>query len=1274
ARGSCRALKWMALAGMVFALGAGSAAAQVTITGPAMDTVAEGMDAEYTVTVKGFVAAGATADTVVVTLETPAPVETPAATAGDPEDISGNSVLSITLDVSENTGTAAVPFEESGTIRVRTAHDDDAEDEKFTLVFAVTDAGGLGVAADDTALIAMATGDDAPPAALTIVDDEMQAYLLTEDDPGDAKEGTGAIELTLTTRHPVEDSSVMLTLSDNGGSDWALDTDTDTAENQDTVTVAHSSPSATAVPESFSQPVTLTHNDGNDGNRVPDTVTVTVYSGGVADRKMESSLSVVIADEHSLPMLGADLWEGDEEVTGMVDEGKEYTVRVFPVDDDGEMTDAAEAWTVTLMGSGSATPDDYTLAGMAEIAMGAEMTGSASLNVTLDQFVDEGETLVVMGTVKGRANTNGSEVSESMTLLTLTIGDQTMKQVWAKSETEIDAAIAAAKGQASGGDNPGENFSLMGTALFDTAEGFTAIYAAESSDDSIVGATSDGSTITISPKMAGMATVTVEATAEGPAGATTRSPQTRPNTAAIMFTVTVAVAEPVLPGMPTNLMATAGDGQVMLSWEAPTTGDTPTGYDFRSGVDDRWSDWAATSSMTGHMVSGLENGKEHAFEVRARNDGGPGPAASAMATPIADPVAPGAPQNLEAMAGDAQVTLSWDAPASGDAPTWYQYRVSTGGVAGEWMRATSDSEQTVTGLTNGTPYTFEVRGVNDAGPGAAATTMATPMAPVDPVAPSAPQNLTATAGDGQVMLAWTAPESGDAPTGYEYRKSAGGIADDWMATSSDTGQTVTGLVNATAYTFEVRARNAGGAGPAASVMATPMAPVDPVAPSAPQNLTATAGDGQVMLAWTAPESGDTPTGYEYHVMGAGVTGNWMTTSSTATTHTVTGLTNGTEYTFQVRAMNAAGTGPASTSATATPMAPDPGVQVTVKSVSAATSVPESGGLEVTVVATVPAGQKVNDKVAPIASRTVMVSFPTDDASIKAGEDADEGEVTPLGATGGAYTWTNITRTDKDSEQTYKFRVAIGQDLDAENEKFQIEVRIDGASKKSKVITIDDAQEQDYVLSLPSAAKGAVKEGGSETLTLEAKPERTIDISFTLALNPNDPTKYTLGTTSGMFGMDSTSTTISAKADGNRDDDTVTVTAYTSGTLGNDVEIASLDITITDANALPMVKAEVVDKDGKALDPQPESVMEGETVKVKLTVVDKDGKAAKAAEKLSISLMPTGMADGQDYRLSTHPIEIASDKESSAVVDLMVTEDSDVGDETLTFSAVVGGES
>ena len=442
-------------------------------------------------------------------------------------------------------------------------------------------------------------------------------------------------------------------------------------------------------------------------------------------------------------------------------------------------------------------------------------------------------------------------------------------------------------------------------------------------------------------------------------------------------------------------------------------------------------------------------------------------------------------------------------------------------------------------------------------------------------------------------------------------------------------------------------------------------------PGPPRNLRPTEeGDGEVLLEWDAPSTGGAPTGYHGRIDA----GEWVAVAAAPDTDwRATGLTNGEDYIFEVRAYNDAGESDA-VSVKATPMATpvDASQEVTVKSVSAATSVAESGGLEVTVTANVPAGTKGADgKVAAIASKQVMVSFPTDDGSIQAGEDADAGELTPLGATNGAYTWTNIPREEKKRDDiTYTFRVAVGQDLDAEDEKFQVHVWIDGDGEKSEVVTIDDAQEQKYTLSLPAAEKGAITEGKSAKLTLKADPARTLDIPVTLALEPNDPSRYTLDPANGMFGTTSLVTNVSTKADSDRADDTLTVTAYTD----RHGEFASLDITITDANALPAVKATLVDDKGKALDPEPESVMEGESVHVMLTAVDKDGKNMKAAEKLTITLMPTGTADAQDYRLSSQSFEIASGKESSAAVELMVTEDQDIGEETLMFDAAVAGES
>ena len=87
-------------------------------------------------------------------------------------------------------------------------------------------------------------------------------------------------------------------------------------------------------------------------------------------------------------------------------------------------------------------------------------------------------------------------------------------------------------------------------------------------------------------------------------------------------------------------------------------------------------------------------------------------------------------------------------------------------------------------------------------------------------------------------------------------------------------------------------------------------------PSAPRNLVAIGGDEQVALTWDAPEDdgGFAITDYEVRIDGKG---RWISIGSTDTTYTVTGLVSGTEYTFEVRAVNRNGTSRASNRAEAT---------------------------------------------------------------------------------------------------------------------------------------------------------------------------------------------------------------------------------------------------------------------------------------------------------------------------------------------------------------------
>ena len=127
--------------------------------------------------------------------------------------------------------------------------------------------------------------------------------------------------------------------------------------------------------------------------------------------------------------------------------------------------------------------------------------------------------------------------------------------------------------------------------------------------------------------------------------------------------------------------------------------------------------------------------------------------------------------------------------------------------AGRWRWAGKALERTVNGLTNGLLYAFEVRARNRVGEGRARAALATPVG-----VPGAPATLTATAGDGEVGLAWSVPaDNGGTPvTGYEYRYTAGAAVPEgtpWQSAGLIHQLTVTGLTNGLQYAFEVRARN-----------------------------------------------------------------------------------------------------------------------------------------------------------------------------------------------------------------------------------------------------------------------------------------------------------------------------------------------------------------------------------------------------------------------------------------------------------------------------------
>ncbi|HYM40685.1 MAG TPA: kelch repeat-containing protein [Thermoplasmata archaeon] len=215
--------------------------------------------------------------------------------------------------------------------------------------------------------------------------------------------------------------------------------------------------------------------------------------------------------------------------------------------------------------------------------------------------------------------------------------------------------------------------------------------------------------------------------------------------------------------------------------------------------------------------------------------------ASTSSTPLDDAwsyeygaALPTAPLNLVAVGGTLQVTLTWQAPASDGGSSIVNYSIYRGTISGgETVLKTVGPVLTYTdpAVKAGTTYYYEVSAVNGAGEGAKSNeAYGTP-----PAAPSAPQTLTATAGNGRVVLTWAAPASngGAAITAYKvYRGTTSGSETLLATLGSVLTYTDSGVTNGGTYYYEVSAVNGVGESPVSNeIHATPTAPADTTPPS-----------------------------------------------------------------------------------------------------------------------------------------------------------------------------------------------------------------------------------------------------------------------------------------------------------------------------------------------------------------------------------------------------------------------------------------------------------
>ena len=202
--------------------------------------------------------------------------------------------------------------------------------------------------------------------------------------------------------------------------------------------------------------------------------------------------------------------------------------------------------------------------------------------------------------------------------------------------------------------------------------------------------------------------------------------------------------------------------------------------------------------------------------------------------------------------------------------------------------------------------------------------------------PGQPGNLAAEELDERVTLTWNAaPSSSSAVEMYQVRwRGAGGPWSGWAVipgNGSARSHTVRNLTNGVAYTFEVRARNGTGDGPAAQVAANPRA-----VPDAPE-VEVHARSESLLVAWDVSDDGGREV-TEYQVQwksgGQSFDASRQATVTPPTPpmpreHTISSLTNGTEYRVRARAENEVGWSPWSTDVRGTPAPrPDTSLRIT----------------------------------------------------------------------------------------------------------------------------------------------------------------------------------------------------------------------------------------------------------------------------------------------------------------------------------------------------------
>ena len=392
----------------------------------------------------------------------------------------------------------------------------------------------------------------------------------------------------------------------------------------------------------------------------------------------------------------------------------------------------------------------------------------------------------------------------------------------------------------------------------------------------------------------------------------------------LIATLSASTTASLRPPAPPHFEAEGGEEQVFLTWGTEEGDSEVTGYEYRYDDGTGFVDWIPVSGTSplgnAHTVSSIAAG-EYTVELRAVNSVGAGAASAARAAVQERLRIPSAPEGLIVQNwGYNDANFLWNrGELSTEEKHAVRYRAGSGAfgswevffpAAGPFLQFAHH----VGSLAPGTDYHFEFRREGSGGWGAAASAHFTTISPWRAHSPS---GFNATGGAMQVTLSWNPHgTSGSEIIYYEYRYNAGSGFLNWTRIPGSGPTTRSYTLSPLAvgsYTFELRSVTSQGPGWRAGGRTTG---VFGGLPSLPTSLGTTRipSPPAVVLGWDVVENdGGTPvTGYRarFRVSRPGGSGgNWKSWKSVSLpSFKVDNPYGGMEYTFQVRAVNAAGDG------------------------------------------------------------------------------------------------------------------------------------------------------------------------------------------------------------------------------------------------------------------------------------------------------------------------------------------------------------------------------